>query len=350
MITKILDDNSISLIPEESDDLLILRRIIKTGDRIVGTTSRVIKQDKEYSRPDRGDRVKIRIALDVEKISLDNVLDRLRVTGKIAESNNESVPHGSHHSFLIKVNEGFNLIKKHWEEVEKKLIHSKEQKFGFLLIAIDTSDCGIGRLKGTHLELTPNIYSGASGKQYKSNFNIEKFFDIIQRAVFSSLKEGDTIIIFGPGETKKKFSNYIQKTSVGQKHKIQVIEGIDSGGEDGIYTFTKSQSMKEIMSESKLAKVSSIIDEIMYRANKKSRKFTMGFEETKNANQFGAIDSLVFSEKIIQTEDEEKIIEFLNDAESKGVKAYSADSTTDVGLRVTGLGGIVSLLRFPVEA
>ena len=350
MITKILDDNSISLIPEESDDLLILRRIIKTGDRIVGTTSRVIKQDKEYSRPDRGDRVKIRIALDVEKISLDNVLDRLRVTGKIAESNNESVPHGSHHSFLIKVNEGFNLIKKHWEEVEKKLIHSKEQKFGFLLIAIDTSDCGIGRLKGTHLELTPNIYSGASGKQYKSNFNIEKFFDIIQRAVFSSLKEGDTIIIFGPGETKKKFSNYIQKTSVGQKHKIQVIEGIDSGGEDGIYTFTKSQSMKEIMSESKLAKVSSIIDEIMYRANKKSRKFTMGFEETKNANQFGAIDSLVFSEKIIQTEDEEKIIEFLNDAESKGVKAYSADSTTDIGLRVTGLGGIVSLLRFPVEA
>jgi len=350
MITKILDDNSISLIPEESDDLLILRRIIKTGDRIVGTTSRVIKQDKEYSRPDRGDRVKIRIALDVEKISLDNVLDRLRVTGKIAESNNESVPHGSHHSFLIKVNEGFNLIKKHWEEVEKKLIHSKEQKFGFLLIAIDTSDCGIGRLKGTHLELTPNIYSGASGKQYKSNFNIEKFFDIIQRAVFSSLKEGDSIIIFGPGETKKKFSNYIQKTSVGQKHKIQVIEGIDSGGEDGIYTFTKSQSMKEIMSESKLAKVSSIIDEIMYRANKKSRKFTMGFEETKNANQFGAIDSLVFSEKIIQTEDEEKIIEFLNDAESKGVKAYSADSTTDVGLRVTGLGGIVSLLRFPVEA
>ena len=350
MITKILDDNSISLIPEESDDLLILRRIIKTGDRIVGTTSRVIKQDKEYSRPDRGDRVKIRIALDVEKISLDNVLDRLRVTGKIAESNNESVPHGSHHSFLIKVNEGFNLIKKHWEEVEKKLIHSKEQKFGFLLIAIDTSDCGIGRLKGTHLELTPNIYSGASGKQYKSNFNIEKFFDIIQRAVFSSIKEGDTIIIFGPGETKKKFSNYIQKTSVGQKHKIQVIEGIDSGGEDGIYTFTKSQFMKEIMSESKLAKVSSIIDEIMYRANKKSRKFTMGFEETKNANQFGAIDSLVFSEKIIQTEDEEKIIEFLNDAESKGVKAYSADSTTDVGLRVTGLGGIVSLLRFPVEA
>ena len=132
--------------------------------------------------------------------------------------------------------------------------------------------------------------------------------------------------------------------------KIQVVEGIDTGGEDGIYTFTKSQTMKEIMSESKLAKVSGIIDEIMIMANKKSRKFTMGFEETSKANQFGAVKSLVYSDKIIQTYDEKQIIGFLNDAESKGVETYGVDSSTDIGLRVTGLGGIVSLLRFPVES
>ena len=68
--------------------------------------------------------------LDVEKIALDNVLDKLRVRGKIIESNNEAVAHGSHHSFLIKLNEGFNLIKKRWNDVEKNLIHSKTQKFG----------------------------------------------------------------------------------------------------------------------------------------------------------------------------------------------------------------------------
>ena len=121
------------------------------------------------------------------------------------------------------------------------------------------------------------------------------------------------------------------------------------GGEDGIFSFTKSEAMREIMSESKLAKVSSIIEDIMIMANKKSKKFTMGFEETKKANQFGAVDSIVFSDKIIQTYDEKSVIDFLNDAESKGVKTYGVDSSTDIGLRVTGLGGIVSLLRFPVE-
>lgn len=349
MITKIIDEDSVSVIPEDSDDLLNLRRVIKEGDKIVGDTTRVIKLEKDYARPDKGERVRIRILLNVEKISLDNVLDRLRISGKILESDNESVPHDSHHSFILKVNDRITITKKNWLLIEKKLIESNNKQQNFLLIAIDTRDCGIARLKGTHLEFIPNIYSGSGGKRYKTNFNIEKFFEQVQLAVFAIIKETDSIIIFGSGETKKKFFNFLQKSQNAQKYKIQVIEGIDSGGEDGIYTFTKSQIMKEIMSESKLAKVSSIIDEIMIRANKKNKKFTMGFQETFKANQLGAVESLVFSDKAIQTNDEKQIVEFLNNAESKGVKTYSVDSSTDIGLRVTGLGGMVSLLRYAIE-
>lgn len=350
MISKVIDENSISVIPEDSDDLLTLRRIIKSGDRVIGDTTRVIKLDKDFSRPDKGERIKVRINLDVEKPSLDNVLDRLRISGVIAESTNESVPHGSHHSFIIKIDDAITIFKKKWLQIEKKLIRSQNQKFSFLLVAIDTTDCGIGKLKGTHLQIMPNIYSGSSGKRYKTNFNIEKFFDQVLSAISSSVKDNDKLIFFGPGETKKKFVNFFQKFPIAKNHKFELVEGIDSSGEDGIYTFTKSHIMKNIMSESKIAIVSSIIDEIMLMANKKSRKFTMGFEETKKANQFGAIESLVFSDKIIQTEDEEKVIEFLNDVEGKGSKVFSVDSTTDLGLRVTGLGGMVSLLRFPINS
>jgi len=349
MITKIIDENSISVKPEDSDDLLNLRRIIKEDDKVIGDTTRVLKQDKDYSRPDKGERIKVRISLLVEKISLDDVLDRLRIGGTISESSNESVPHGSHHSFILKINDGITISKKKWLTIEKNLLESNNNQIGFVLIAIDTGDCGIAKLRGTHLEFIPNIYSGSSGKRYKTNFNIEKFFEQVQLAVSTVLKDGDSIVIFGPGETKKRFSNFIQKSQNAQKYKVQVVDGIDSGGEDGIYIFTKSQSMKEIMSDSKLAKASSIIDEVMLLANKKSKKFTMGFDETFNANQIGAVESLVFSDKAIQ-DNEQKMIDFLNDVESKGVKIYSVDSSTDIGLRVTGLGGIVSLLRYAVES
>ncbi len=346
MITKIIDENSISVKAEDTDDLLNLRRIIKKDDKVIGDTTRVLKQDKDYSRPDKGQRIKIRIALTVEKISLDDVLDRLRIGGTISESSNESVPHGTHHSFILKINDGITISKKKWTALEKKLLVSSNNQVGFVLVAIDTNDCGIAKLRGTHLELIPNIYSGSSGKRYKTNFNIEKFFEQAQTAVSTVLKEADSIVIFGPGETKKRFSNFIQKS---QECKVKVVEGIDSGGEDGIHIFTKSQTMKEIMSDSKLAKASSIIDMIMLLANKKSGKFTMGFDETFNANQMGAVESIVFSDKAIQ-DDEQKMIDFLNDVEGKGVKIYSVDSSTDIGLRVTGLGGIVSLLRYAIES
>lgn len=348
MITKIVDDNLISVIPEDSDDLLNLRRIIKVDDKVIGDTTRVIKLDKDYSRPDKGERIKVRISLNVEKISLDDVLDRLRIGGTISESSNESVPHGSHHSFILKINDGISISKKKWMPLEKNLIQSNNNEGGFILVAIDTSDCGIAKLNGTHIEFLPNLYSGSSGKRYKTNFNIEKFFEQVRNALNTILKENDHIVMFGPGETKKKFYNFLQKNPDLKNIKTQVVEGIDSGGEDGIFTFTKSKFMKEIMAESKLAKVTTILDEVMALANKKSRKFSMGFNETFQANQIGAVESLVFSEKAIQ-EDEQRMIDFLNDAENKGVKIFSVDSTTDIGLRVSGLGGIVSLLRYAVD-
>lgn len=349
MITKIIDDTAVSFLVEEPDDLLVLRRIIQKQDKIVSDTTRVIKQDKDYSRPDRGERIKVRISLEVEKIALDAVFDKLRISGTILDTTNEAITKGVHHSILVRIGDSFNVVKKKWQPIELKLIKIKDESFGFVLIAIDKGDCGIGKLKGTHLELMQNMYSGSSGKQYKTNFNIQIFFENVDKALQTILKERDSIVIFGPGETKRQFVNFLAKTPISKTHKIEVIDGIDSGGEDGIYTFIKSKSMQQILGQSKLAKVSSILEEVMIRANNKSRKFTMGFEETKKANEFGAVESLVFSEKIIQTHDEDQIIQFLNDVESKGVEVYALDSSTDIGLQISGLGGMVSLLRFTVD-
>jgi len=350
LIIKKIDDNTIALIPEESDDLFTLRRVIARGDRIIGDTSRAVKQEKEFSRPDKGERVKIRVALDVEKISIDEVVDRLRVQGTISESDNPSVSKGSHHSLTLKIGDAVTLIKKNWSDIEQKLIFGKKDHSTFLLVAIDTTDCGLGRLSGTHLKLLPNMYSGASGKRYKSKFNIQDFFKDVQSAVSTLIRDEDSIVIFGPGETKKRLANFLSEVPSIKGHKVQVVDGIDSSGEDGIYTFIKSDIMKQTLDTSKIAKVSAILDETMARANKKSNKFTMGFDETAKANEIGAVESLVFSDKIFEKQDEDKIIEFLNQVESKGVEVYAVDSTTDAGLRVSSLGGVISLLRFAPQS
>ena len=348
LIAKKIDESTSALIPEESDDLFTLRRVIKNGDRIIGDTTRVIKQDKDFARPDRGERVKIRVALEVEKISIDEVVDRLKVQGIIVESDNESVSKGSHHSVSLKIGEPLTLIKKSWTDIEKKLVYGKKETGNFLLVAVDTTDCGIGRLTGTHLKLMPNMYSGASGKRYKSKFNVEDFFRDVQGAISSTVREGDEIIIFGPGETKRRLGNFLAESAPLKGHPIRVVDGIDSSGEDGIYSFVRSDTLRQALAKSKIARVSGILDEVMLMVNKKVNKFSMGFGETSRANEAGAVQSLVFSDKIFENQDEDEVIAFLNNVEGKGEEVYAVDSTTDVGLRVSSLGGVVSLLRFSI--
>ena len=346
MIVKIIDVNSISVKAEEPDDMVALRRAISVGDRIAGSTSREIKKERESIRPEKGQRIRIRISLESKKITLDGSLNRLRVAGTIVESDNESVVHGSHHSMQIKIGDAITITKNAgWKSVEKNLLEKHSISGGFVLVAIDTSECGIGKIKGTRLEILPNIYSGASGKRYKNaSVNMDKFYKDIADTVGPMAKNGDQIIVFGPGLTKNRVVNHMQKAGLS----CTLAEGIDAGGEDGIYVFTKSEVMREIMSKSKLALASSTVERIMYLAGTKSSKFAMGLDDVSNACIMGAVETIIFSDGLVAG-DEERAIKLLNDAESKGAHTIAVDSTTDIGLRVQGLGGIVALLRYPIQ-
>jgi len=146
------------IIPEDSDDLFTLRRIIKTDNIVVSDTSRVIKFEKEYSRPDR-ERVKIRVSVKVEKISLDESIDRVRIAGTIIESNNSLVPKGTYHSIIVQIGNNIVVDKgKKWDELDLKLL-KPEFTGTFIIVAIDTKESGIAKIAGTHLEIIPNIYS-----------------------------------------------------------------------------------------------------------------------------------------------------------------------------------------------
>ena len=113
--------------------------------------------------------------------------------------------------FILKVNDGITISKKKWLPIEKSLIQSNNKQIGFILVAIDTAECGIARLKGTHIEFIPNIYSGSGGKRYKTNFNIEKFFEQVQQAVLSIIKDKDSIIIFWSRRDKKEICKLSSK-------------------------------------------------------------------------------------------------------------------------------------------
>jgi protein pelota len=349
------------VIPEDADDLLTLRRIIENGDYVFADTTRVIKKVKEFARPDKGERIKVRVSVRVESISLDDIVDRLRITGIITNTDNELVPRGIHHSLTVQVGDTITIDKnRKWNDVETNILKRSGNSTNFILVAIDAQEAAVAKISGTHLKIIPNIYSGQSGKRYqhaaKNNPNIEIFFDDIAKTIqsmFSAAEEEENnstiIIIFGPGETKRRFYNLLVEKYKLEKGKVSLIDGVDVAGEDGIFVFLRSPAIKEAMSSSKLATVSSILDEIMRLVHKGDAKYAMGMQEVSNAASIKAIENLVFSDSIFKTTDENDVVKLLNLLESQGAKSFAVDSSTDIGWRVSSLGGIVALLRYSIR-
>ena len=347
------------VIPEDADDLLTLRRIIQNGDYVFADTTRVIKKVKEFARPDKGERIKVRVSVRVESISLDDIVDRLRITGIITNTDNELVPRGIHHSLTVQVGDTITIDKnRKWNDVETNILKRSGNSTNFILVAIDAQEAAVAKISGTHLKIIPNIYSGQSGKRYqhaaKNNPNIEIFFDDIAKTIqsmFSAAEENNStiIIIFGPGETKRRFYNLLVEKHKLEKGKVSLIDGVDVAGEDGIFVFLRSPAIKEAMSSSKLATVSSILDEIMRLVHKGDAKYAMGMQEVSNAASIKAREYLVFSDSIFKTTDENDVVKLLNLLESQGAKSFAVDSSTDIGWRVSSLGGIVALLRYSIR-
>ena len=62
-----------------------------------------------------------------------------------------------------------------------------------------------------------------------------------------------------------------------------------------------------------------------------------------------AIEAVVFSDSIFKTANEDEIVKLLNLIERYGAKMFAVDSSTDIGLRVSSLGGIVAVLRYAIH-
>src|SRR3989442_14165911 len=106
-----ISNNAFFVIPEDADDLFTLRRIVEKHDHVIADTNRVIKQVKEYGRPDKGERVKVRGCIRVEQSEIDAAVDRARRTGTIAETEKPDVTKGTHYSPPVEAGGSININK-----------------------------------------------------------------------------------------------------------------------------------------------------------------------------------------------------------------------------------------------
>ena len=335
-----------ALVVESPDDLWTLRRLISPGDTVVTKSSRVSKREDEFSRPDRGERVKVTIALLVEGVSLDSSVGRLRIRGRITESSDENVSTSGSHSVSITPGYGLTLRKQEWTPVYTSILNSaKKTGRRFFLVAMDRREAGIGLLGGTHLTILSTMDSGNSGKGGQE-VDMEPFMRKIVSVLRNSWREGDTIVIAGPGHTKMALANRVAADPDLRKGYV-VVEGFDQSGADGVRSLLKFEGFKKVASDSLLVEVQTILDEVIKRIARGDGKVAYTLPRVKAAAEAGAVESCLVSDDVFaRNSSEEEVVKVLNTVEENGGTIYLVDSSLESGKQVASFGGIVATLRY----
>jgi len=340
-----------SVTTETVDDLWALRRLLEPGDIITSRTTRAAKRQGEFTRPDKGERIKVTMTLQVDSVKMDGDLERLRVHGRVLASSDELVPRSSYHSITIIPSRSIGIKKGRMEPLHMKLLRQTAQnEQTFIIIALDHREAAMGRLKSTTLTIFPGIESDAGGKQYLgSQGSGSRYFSEIISQMKKILRGGEEVIIVGPGESKRKLMNLLLLEDPQLRGRVQLVEGLDGTGHDGVLLAMRSPILRSRLQKSRLSSAAEILDEAMRRIGAGDRRVAMTFPEASKAAMQGAVDKVLVSSNIMSFNVEEgSLVEFLNTVESHGGGVYLLDGSTDVGIQVSALKGVVALLRFPV--
>ena len=100
--------------PESLDDIWHLYNIILRNDEVHARTTREVKVDDRYARPQRGKRVPVLLGVKVEKVLWDRSLNRLRVQGIVCKAPEDLNVKGSHHTINVTVDNPITIVKAKW--------------------------------------------------------------------------------------------------------------------------------------------------------------------------------------------------------------------------------------------
>ena len=336
--------------PENVDDLWTIRRIVIPKDIISGHTKRVIKDKSEHARPGKGERIRVKLSIEVEKINLDHLLERIRISGKIVETSDESISKGAYHSFNLTIGNSIIIKKNYFEDFHINLIKNKIKSTDrCIIICIDRRQAGIGLITGTHLKLFSNIESGLAGKMYKTNTSYSNYFDKILKDIINIHTKGIKIIVTGPSEIKKEFVNYCIGKAKNLAEYITIIEGVDLGGQDGIFMSLKSPNFKNFLQKTELTKAILFTEEAINRISRGDKKVCFTFNDTLRASKMSSINVVMISSKIFEGRNENDVIELLNNIEKFKGRTFLLDSSTEIGKQIDSLGGVLALLRYQMD-
>ncbi len=319
-----LKQGLVRVIPESTDDLWLLSRILKPGDEVRARTVRkeTIYRDGEVIQ---GERKPMWLRIRAEKIELQE--GRLRVLGQIVEGP-ARVRLGSYHSLELEPGQKLEIYRE-WKGYELERIRKASRKPRVWLLLIDREGAELFELRESGLKHVGKRVFRKTEKEERERW-YQELADWIERPGY--------LILAGPGFEAENLFNWIKSRKPGLSGRIW-LEHSYSLGLTGAREVLRRAGGK-LLKQFRLARETELIERFLEEL-KKDGKVVYGYEETKRALEAGAVEVLMISEAKLKEAEE-----LMDLAEANRAKIEILGTGWEAGDIFLGLGGIGAFLRF----
>jgi len=324
---------------EVEEDLWYLKNIIEIGDQVKARTLRSQFIERDGQKIKTGKRPMV-LKLGLEKIEFKEYVYKLRLMGKILEGPDD-VQLGSYHTIEIGIGDILTIIKDNWKQYQiDKIKKSQKRVPKIFLSVVDNNEATFGVLDGSGLKIVSDLRNQHS-IQYEEEKTPE-FYKSVANEIEKLSGDSKKIILAGPGFAKEHVKKIIEKKYPETNERI-IVDSTSSATRSGISELLKRGNLDKVIQESEIIKEAKLIEEFFLHLKKEDGLATYGLEKIKEADNMGAIETILVSDQKIKDPEIEKLV---NSVENKGGSVEIISTTHESGEQFHRMGGSGAILRF----
>jgi protein pelota len=330
------------LIPENTEDLWHIERVLGEGDLVKARSFRRFK----LQEGDSGEKKAINVEIETKKVEFNKYANILRVTGVIkAGTPEEFVQIGSHHTVDIEPSRPFSIVKE-WknyqlDRLRKAQQETKRPKLGILVM--DERKAVFAILRGYGIDFTSEISAFTSKKDDKHEEKERQFFGDVASVLANMGVE--RIIVAGPGFAKENLKKFLSQKDPALLKKIS-FEQASYAEKSGVYELMKNGVVERIVGEQRVEKEFRLMEKLLAEIGKNSGLAAYGKKEVGQGIEYKAVGELFVLDELLRTDKEIEHLLELAEKQNCSITIFAAEN--DSGKQLQGLGGIAAILRFRI--
>lgn len=364
LIRKQLErDNSgtITLLPQDSEDMWYVYNIIQEGDEIETMTTRKLVSEKGTPR------VKLKLQVRVSKIEYDSAGSVIRLNGKTCKDHKD-VQLGSFHTLQLEPELPFDLYKDEWDSFALEQVNDATNienrsdiaaivlQPGLAHVCLVTEAMTVLRHK---VDVTiPRKKRGDNAAQDKA---MERFFNQVYLGAKQNinLEKIKAILIAGPGNTPQQCYDFIfakaqsdgNQVLVKSRSKFLVVHA-SSGHLHALQEALHEPAVRSQLADTRYGREMKVMDAFFKSLNDDDLRAWYGPDEVERAINADAVETLMVTDSLFRSSDLQQrkhYVALCDKVKELGREVLVLSSLHPSGEQLDSVSGVACLLMFPLD-